>query len=225
MDQFGRHFGRGPRELTGAVDLINQYKLLAHHKFFCKRALPASIRETHYLRNVVGERDIMRGEGMEFDQLFENAPYLPETKARISTFDLETLGQAFQLRENGTVHLPSLEKGTPTISCKITSEEEKEKKHKKKRDREGGDKERERKKHKHRHHKDKDKEIEKDKEKEKRKHANGHYPLPPIVDPSKRHHDKFSHGATNLLSSQQKRNHGFSEDLLSINRHKRGLLV
>jgi hypothetical protein len=57
---------------------------------------------------VVGERDIMRGEGMEFDQLFENAPYLPGTKARIGTFDLETLGQAFQLRENGNVHLPSV---------------------------------------------------------------------------------------------------------------------
>lgn len=50
----------------------------------------------------------MRGEGMEFDQLFENAPYLPETKARIRTFDLETLGQAFQLHENGTVQLPSV---------------------------------------------------------------------------------------------------------------------
>lgn len=82
------------------------------------------------------------------------------------------------------------EKGTPTISCKITSEEKKEKKHKKKRDREGGGKERERKKHKRHHHKDKDKEKEKDKEKGKRKHANGHYPLPPIVDPSKRHRDK-----------------------------------
>ncbi|KAJ4746270.1 mediator of RNA polymerase II transcription subunit [Rhynchospora pubera] len=171
MDQFGRNFGRGPRELTGAVDLINRYKLLTHHDFFCKRTLPASIRETHYLRNVVGERDIMRGEGMEFDQLFENAPYLPETKERINTFDLETLGQAFQLRENGTVILPLSEKGTPTISCKATSEEEKEKKHKKKKDREGRDKDREHKKHKHRHHKgkDKDKGKEKDKEREKEK--------------------------------------------------------
>lgn len=87
-------------------------------------------------------------------------------------------------------YLLQSEKGKPTISCKIASEEEKEKKHKKKKDREGGDKDREHKKHKHRHHKDKEKEKEKDKEKEKRKHANGHYTLPPLVDPSKRHHDK-----------------------------------
>jgi hypothetical protein len=75
------------------------------------------------------------------------------------------------------IYLLQSEKGKPTISCKVTSEE-KAKKHKKKKDREGGDKDREHKKHKHRHHKDK--------EKEKKKHANGHY----VVDPSKRQHDK-----------------------------------
>ncbi|KAG0466002.1 hypothetical protein HPP92_020166 [Vanilla planifolia] len=39
MDSQGKKFGRGPRELTGAVDLISHYKLLAHHDFFCIRQI------------------------------------------------------------------------------------------------------------------------------------------------------------------------------------------
>ncbi|XP_064962987.1 probable mediator of RNA polymerase II transcription subunit 19b isoform X6 [Musa acuminata AAA Group] len=84
---------RGPRELTGAVDLINHYKLLTHHDFFCKRNLPLSILDTHYLHNVVGETEIRKGEGMELDQLFHNAPYLRESTAHIQPFDLELLGR------------------------------------------------------------------------------------------------------------------------------------
>ena len=98
----------GPRELTGAVDLISHYKLLAHHDFFCKRALPLSISDTHYLHNVVGDTEIRKGEGMELDQLFQPAPYLRETTAHIQPFDLDSLGHAFQLRETAPVDLPSV---------------------------------------------------------------------------------------------------------------------
>jgi len=98
----------GSRELTGAVDLINHYKLLPHHDFFCKRSLPESISDTHYLHNVVGDTEIRKGEGMELDQLFQNAPYLRETTANIQPFDLDILGQAFQLRETAPIDLPSV---------------------------------------------------------------------------------------------------------------------
>lgn len=98
----------GPRELTGAVDLISHYKLLPHHDFFCKRALPISISETHYLHNVVGDTEIRKGEGMELDQLFENHSYLRETTANIRPFDLDTLRQAFQFRETAPIELPSV---------------------------------------------------------------------------------------------------------------------
>ena len=63
----------GPRELTGAVDLISQYKLQPHHDFFCKRPLPLAISDTHYLHNVVGDTEIRKGEGMKLGQLVQNA--------------------------------------------------------------------------------------------------------------------------------------------------------
>uniref|UniRef100_A0A453K293 Uncharacterized protein n=1 Tax=Aegilops tauschii subsp. strangulata TaxID=200361 RepID=A0A453K293_AEGTS len=105
----------GPRELTGAVDLISQYKLQPHHDFFCKRPLPLAISDTHYLHNVVGDTEIRKGEGMKLGQLVQNA-YLRDKPAYIQPFDMETLGQAFQLRETAPVDLPSAEKGIPTIS-------------------------------------------------------------------------------------------------------------
>lgn len=98
----------GPRELTGAVDLINHYKLWVHHDFFCKKPLPASISETHYLHNVVGDTEIRKGEGMELDQLFQNTSYLREPSAQIKPFDLDTLRQAFQLSESAPADLPSV---------------------------------------------------------------------------------------------------------------------
>lgn len=174
MDPDDKKFGRGPRELTGAVDLISHYKLVAHHDFFCKRPLPLSISDTHYLHNVVGDTEIRKGEGMELDQLFQTAPYLRETTSHIQPFDLDTLGQAFQLRETAPVQLPSAEKGTPTISGKSkVDSKDKEKKHKKHKDKDK-DKDKEHKKHKHRRSKDKDKEKKKDgehsKKDKKRKH-------------------------------------------------------
>ncbi|XP_020256373.1 mediator of RNA polymerase II transcription subunit 19a-like isoform X2 [Asparagus officinalis] len=189
----GKKFGRGPRELTGAVDLISHYKLVAHHDFFCKRSLPLSISDTHYLHNVVGDTEIRKGEGMELDQLFQTAPYLRETTAHIQPFDLDSLGQAFQLRDAAPIDLPSAEKGIPTISGKSKSNsKDKERKHKKHKDKDK-DKDREHKKHKHRH-----KDRSKDKDKEKKKDG----------DHSKKHHDK-------------KRKHEGSEDPLDIHKHKK----
>lgn len=200
MDSEGKKFGGGPRELTGAVDLISQYKLLPHHEFFCKRPLPLSTSDTHYLHNVVGDTEIRKGEGMQLDQLLQNTS---SANVRIQVFDLDALREAFQLRETGHVDLPPSEKGIPTIAGKSKSEsKDKDRKHKKHKDRDK-DKDREHKKHKHRH-KDKDRSKDKDKEKKKDKgpqHESG-------TDPSKKHQEK-------------KRKHDGDEDLNDVHRHKK----
>ncbi|XP_073098586.1 probable mediator of RNA polymerase II transcription subunit 19b isoform X1 [Elaeis guineensis] len=199
MDSESKKFGRGPRELTGAVDLINHYKLWAHHDFFCKRTLPLSISDTHYLHNVVGDTEIRKGEGMELDQLFQSAPYLRETTANIRPFDLDILGQAFQLRETAPIDLPSAEKGIPTIYSKSKSEsKDKDRKHKKHKDKDK-DKDKEHKKHKHRH-------KDRSKDKEKKKDKTGHHDSG--GDHSKKHHEK-------------KRKHDGNEDLSDVHKHKK----
>ncbi|KAL4587884.1 hypothetical protein LXL04_000760 [Taraxacum kok-saghyz] len=191
MDPESKNFGRGPRELTGAVDLISYYKLLPHHEFFCKKSLPLSISDTHYLHDVVGDTEFRKGEGMQLDQILPNNTSFSRdininTNTRIQPFDFDQLREAFQLRETAPVDLPSSEKGIPTIAGKSKSEiKDKEKKHKKHKD-----KDREHKKHKHRH---KDRSKDKDKEKKKDKSS---------------HHDK-------------KRKHDGNEDVNDIHRHKK----
>lgn len=103
----------GPRELTGAVDLITHYKLHAHHEFFCKRSLPVSISDTHYIYNVVGDTEIRKGEGMQLDQLIQST-YSRDTKPRIQPFDLDSLRKAFQFKETAPVDLPAVR---PLLSC------------------------------------------------------------------------------------------------------------
>ncbi|KDP38025.1 hypothetical protein JCGZ_04668 [Jatropha curcas] len=151
MDLEGKTFGRGQRELGGAVDLVSQYKLWPHHEFFCKRSLPLSISETRYLQNVVGDTEIRKGEGMELDQLFHNTPNLRERNvhARILPFDLGVLREAFQMRESTPVVLPSADKGIPTPVMKASSKstKDKTKKHRKPKDK---NKDKDHKKHKHR---------------------------------------------------------------------------
>ncbi|KAG6763160.1 hypothetical protein POTOM_033696 [Populus tomentosa] len=98
----------GPRELTGAVDLISHYKLLPHYEYFCKRSLPLSIADTHYLHNVVGDTEIRKGEGMQLDQLIQNTSR--DSNARIQPFDLNVLREAFQLKETTPIDLPSKRK-------------------------------------------------------------------------------------------------------------------
>ncbi|XP_062022715.1 mediator of RNA polymerase II transcription subunit 19a isoform X1 [Rosa rugosa] len=200
MDPEGAKFGRGPRELTGAVDLISHYKLQAHHEFFCKRSLPVSISDTHYTHNVVGDTEIRKGDGMQLDQLIQST-YSRDTKPRIQPFDLDILREAFQLKETAPIDLPSADKGTPTIAGKSKSgSKDKERKHKKHRDKDRDkdkEKEKEHKKHKHRH---RDRSKDKDKEKKKEKHDSA-------GDPSKKH--------------EKKRKHDGDEDLNDVQRHKK----
>lgn len=203
MNSQVKRFGRGQRELTGAVDLINYFKLIPHHEFFCKRSLHLSVLDTHYLHNVVGETEIRKGEGMELDELVNDASYRKETNASLQPFDLDSLRGAFQLRETTPVDLPSSEKGILTIAPKSKSEsKDKGKKHKKHKDGDK-DKDKEHKTHKHCH---KDKEHNKDKDKERKKDRSEHYNLG--ADPSKKHHDK-------------KRKLDGNEDLAAIVKHKK----
>ncbi|KAL3531020.1 hypothetical protein ACH5RR_010342 [Cinchona calisaya] len=201
MDPDSKKFGRGPRELTGAVDLISHYKLLPHHEFFCKKSLPLSISDSHYLHNVVGDTEIRKGEGMQLDQLIQNTSLSRETNARIQPFELDVLREAFQLRETAPVYLPASEKGVPTIAAKSKGEsKDKEKKHKKHKDKDK-EKDKEHKKHKHRH-----KDRSKDKDKEKKKDKSGHYDS--AAEHSKKHHEK-------------KRKLDGDEDLSDIQKHKK----
>ncbi|KAK2437973.1 hypothetical protein P8452_33770 [Trifolium repens] len=110
MDLEAKRFGNGNRELGGAHDLISQYKLWPYYEFFCKKSLPLSISETHYLRNVVGETKIKKGEGMELDQLCKNT-YMNEKKHSLCPFDLNVLSEAFHLREMDPNHISSAKKG------------------------------------------------------------------------------------------------------------------
>ncbi|KAI3802068.1 hypothetical protein L1987_30192 [Smallanthus sonchifolius] len=191
MDPESSNFGKGPRELTGAVDLISYYKLLPHYEFFCKKSLPLSISDTHYLHDTVGDTDIRKGEGMQLDQLIHNTSLSRDTtNKRIQPFDLNALTEAFQLRETAPVDLPSFEKGMPTIAGTSRSEsKDKEKKHKKHKEKDR-EKDKEHKKHKHRH---KDRSKDKDKEKKKDKSS---------------HHDK-------------KRKHDGNEDVSDIHKQKK----
>ncbi|KAK8289322.1 hypothetical protein V6Z11_D07G182200 [Gossypium hirsutum] len=203
MDAGGNKFGGGPRELSGVVDLISRYKLLPHHDFFCKRPLPLSIADTHYLHNVAGDTEIRKGEGMQLDQLNQNTSHNRDTNARIQPFDFDILKEAFQLRETTPVELPPTEKGMPTIAGKSKGEvKDKERKHKKHKDRDK-EKDKERKKHKHCH---KDKDRSKDKDKEKKKDRSGHHGSG--ADHLKKHHEK-------------KRKHDGDEVRNDINRHKK----
>nr|XP_018673939.1 PREDICTED: mediator of RNA polymerase II transcription subunit 19a isoform X2 [Musa acuminata subsp. malaccensis] len=201
MDPEGKKFGRGPRELTGAVDLINHYKLSGHHDFFCKRSLPLSVADTHYLHNVVGDTEIRKGEGMELGQLFQGAPYLRESTAQIQQFDLEILGQAFQLRDTAPIDLPMSDKGVPTIPGKSKGDsKDKERKHRKHKDKDR-EKDKEHKKRKHRH-----KDRSKDKDREKKKDRSGHHDS--SGDHSKKHHEK-------------KRKHDGTGDSVDNHKHKK----
>lgn len=97
----------GNKELGGTRDLINQYRLWPYYEFFCKKSLPVSISETHYLHNVVGDTKIRKGEGMELDQLCKNMD-TSEKKTCMCPFDLDVLSEAFHMRDMNPVHLSSV---------------------------------------------------------------------------------------------------------------------
>ncbi|KAI9102332.1 hypothetical protein K1719_023534 [Acacia pycnantha] len=199
MDLEGKKFGGEPRELTGAGDLIRNFKLLPHYEFFCKRSLPESVLDTHYLYNVVGDTEIRKGDNLQLDQLIQNPSFSRDTTAHIRPFDLDTLKEAFQLREIGSVDLSPAEKGAPATVRK-SKDKDKEKKHKKHKDRDK-EKDKEHKKHKHRH-----KDRSKDKDKEKRKDKSGHHDS--SADYGKKDHEK-------------KRKHDGDEDLIYVHKHKK----
>ncbi|XP_010069568.1 mediator of RNA polymerase II transcription subunit 19a isoform X2 [Eucalyptus grandis] len=199
MDPEAKKFGSGLRELTGAVDLISHFKLLPHYDYFCKRTLPLSISDTSYLHHVVGDTTIRKGEGMQLDQLIQNASYSQGSNVHIRPFDLEVLSDAFQLKETAPVELPPEEKGIPTIAGKSKGEsKDKDRKHKKRKDRDK-EKDREHKKHKHRHR-------DRSKDKEKKKDGSGQHDSG--VDPSKK-------------QSEKKRKHDEDENLNDIQKHKK----
>lgn len=106
----------GPKELTGAVDLVSHYKLLGYYDFFCRRELPPSISETRYLRRVVGDTEIRKGEGMELGQLPEESSRREAAPAAIRPFELDYLREAFDLRETAPVELPSVRTPPPPPS-------------------------------------------------------------------------------------------------------------
>ncbi|XP_010420755.1 PREDICTED: probable mediator of RNA polymerase II transcription subunit 19b isoform X2 [Camelina sativa] len=175
MESESNKFG-GPRELGGALDLITQYKLLPHLEFFCKRSLPESLSDAHYLHSLVGDSEIRKGEGMQLDQLIPNASLGRDTSnnARIQPFVLDELKEAFELNDTAPVELPPAEKGAPTIASKSKSEsKDKDRKHKKHRDK-NKEKDREHKKHKHKH-KVRSKDKDKDKDRERKKEKSGHH--------------------------------------------------
>ncbi|KAK4750854.1 hypothetical protein SAY87_004336 [Trapa incisa] len=197
MDSEEKKFGRGARELTGALDLLSQFKLQQHYDFFCQRSLPLSISDTQYLHCVVGDTEIRKGEGMQLSQLIQDTSNFRNSNIHIQTFDLAVLRDAFQFKESGFVELPQSEKGEPTIPSKMKGDsKDKEKKHKKHKHKDG-EKDREHKKHKHRH-KDRSKDRDKDK-KDKSQHRDSE------LDHKK--HDK-------------KRKQG-GDDNVDIHRHKK----
>ncbi|TKY75528.1 Mediator of RNA polymerase II transcription subunit 19a [Spatholobus suberectus] len=201
MDPDGKKFGGGPRELTGAVDLLNHFKLLPHFEFFCKRPLPVSISDAHYLHNIVGDIEIRKGDGMQLDQLIQNSSLSSGTNYHIQPLDLDILKEAFQLKETVPIDLPAAEKGILTVARKSKAEsKDEEKKHKKHKDRDK-DKDKEHRKHKHRQN-DRSKDKEKDKKKDKSRHHGS------SADPSKKHHEK-------------KRKHDGDDDLNDVHKHKK----
>ncbi|CAI8617341.1 unnamed protein product [Vicia faba] len=113
MDLQGKNFGRGSRELGGGNDLVSQYKLWPFYNFFCKRSVPLS--ETHYLRNVVGDTQIKKGEGMELDQLCKNTYMMSEKKPCLSPFDFNVLSEAFRLKQTDPNHISSVRKVLPNV--------------------------------------------------------------------------------------------------------------
>lgn len=133
MDFEGKNFGWDYREHGGTLDLINQYRLLPYYEFFCKKSLPMTISETHYLRNVVGDTKIKKGEGMELDQLCKNID-TSEKKPCLRPFDLDVLSEAFHMRDMNPVHLSSkgLPNAVPKLKNKSKDHERKNKKVKEK---------------------------------------------------------------------------------------------
>jgi hypothetical protein len=100
----------GPRELTGAVDLISHYQLREQYETFCKKPLPTSISDSQYFSNVVGDIELRMGEGMDLGQLIQGPAGSSMTSDRVpfEPLDIEVLRKAFTLKEAGPISLPEV---------------------------------------------------------------------------------------------------------------------
>ncbi|KAM0004922.1 putative mediator complex, subunit Med19, metazoa [Helianthus debilis subsp. tardiflorus] len=127
-----KSFCIGPKELTGAIDLVQYYKLFPHYEFFCKKSTSLSVLDAHYLHNVVGDKEIRKCERMQLNQLINDNKSI--SQEAIHPFDLNALGDAFHLRETAPIELPNSKKGVPTQAgrsmCELKGKEKKHKKHK-----------------------------------------------------------------------------------------------
>ncbi|MFS7944365.1 putative mediator complex, subunit Med19, metazoa [Helianthus anomalus] len=81
-------------ELTGAINLVQYYRLFPHY--------------AHYLHNVVGDKEIRKGERMQLNQLINDNKSI--SQEAIHPFDLNALGDAFHLRETAPIELPDKRK-------------------------------------------------------------------------------------------------------------------
>ncbi|XP_024924517.3 mediator of RNA polymerase II transcription subunit 19a [Ziziphus jujuba] len=79
-------------------------------------SLPLTVSESHHLS------DVQKGEGMELDQLLQNASRLRQRNACIYPFDLDLLRDAFHMRETTPVYQPFAEKGIPTATIELKSD-------------------------------------------------------------------------------------------------------
>ncbi|KAI4368071.1 hypothetical protein MLD38_016674 [Melastoma candidum] len=95
----GRTFGKGPRELCGAVDLISKFKLQKHCDLFCRSSVPSSLTVSNYLGDVVGDSKIRKEEEANLDRLLPSTHRVKDGRYDISPFDLRVLLGAFELRE------------------------------------------------------------------------------------------------------------------------------
>ncbi|KAI6703388.1 hypothetical protein NL676_012524 [Syzygium grande] len=116
-----RRFGRGPRELCGAADLISRFRLQPYHDFFCKRALPISVSDTNYLNSVVGDREIRKGERLNSDQLSLTLPHVKKGGSQIHAFDLKVLWEAFEIRQAPSLCLfPGVERADAAVANSLS---------------------------------------------------------------------------------------------------------
>ncbi|KAL3741445.1 hypothetical protein ACJRO7_016999 [Eucalyptus globulus] len=143
-----RRFGSGPKELCGAVDLISRFRLQPYHEFFCKKPLPVSVSDTNYLKSVVGDREIRKGERLNSDQLSLTPPHVKKGGSQIHAFDMKVLWEAFEIRQAPSLCLfPGVERANTAVAKYGHKGKRKHKSHKMKR--------KDNKRSKHHHHHDK----------------------------------------------------------------------
>jgi uncharacterized protein YqgV (UPF0045/DUF77 family) len=105
--QFPFCIGQG--ELSGAVDLLAHHGLGDYYELFCKRPFPHTLQASKYVRNVLSESDIQKGEGMELEQVLTRADdEVSRSNLKIQELPMETLYEAFNLRESSLRLLPKV---------------------------------------------------------------------------------------------------------------------